>query len=347
MVRLAGALHHQAAGLEGSAVQLYDSARSVLAGLPPVVLRVDVARLRQELPATVTQAQSTPPDIPCTGRRPRGALLRFGALLALLLSGFLLARFSPLGGYLKPEILGGELEELSARGWAPWALIGLYVVLSPIGVPASALVVAGGFVFGTVLGGLYNVAGTFLGAAASFFLGRLLGRDFVAHVAGRRLARVERRLARLSFWALVRVRFLPVPFPLVNYGAALTGVPAGRFLAASALGLTPAVLLYTWFAAALARAAQGERGPLIAQLVAALAGVLLLSLLPPWLEARRKRRRLAELRTRRGRRPRRGAPVGIPLASAAGFGALDPALPGATEELTGDSAGPFRPPADR
>jgi len=179
------------------------------------------------------------------------------------------------------------------------------VLLCPVGVPASPLILAGGFVFGAVAGGLLNFVGTFLGATVSFFLGHLLGRDLVVHLVGDRLRPVEEMLNRRGFWNLARVRFLPIPFPVVNYGAALTGVKASVFLGATALGLAPAVLIYTWFAAALAKATGEERGTVLFQMALAVVGILLLSFLPPlirgWNRRRRYRRLKEERRSRRGR----------------------------------------------
>lgn len=227
-------------------------------------------------------------------------------LLTLLAVGFLALRLTPMAEYLDREHLVQTLEGMRQTSWAPLVLLGLYALLCPVGLPATPLVFAGGFVFGTLLGGVYNFLGTFLGAAASYGLGRALGRDFVIQLLGDTLRPMERRLARLGFWALARIRFLPIPFPLVNYGAALTGIRPAVFLGSSALGLAPAILIYTWFAAALAEAAEGERGGLLLQLGAALFGVLLLTFIPAWLEGRRRRQRYerlkAERRTRRSRK---------------------------------------------
>lgn len=229
-------------------------------------------------------------------------MLRFLLLVALVAAALVLVRATPLAQYLEQQRMAAALAELRQTWWAPAVLLLLYAVLCPFGIPATPLVFAGGFVFGTFLGGFYNFLGTFLGAATSFGMGRVLGRDFVAHVAGERLRKVEKLLSRLGFWALARGRLMPIPFPVFNYGAALTGISTPRFLGSSAVGLLPAVVLYTWFAAALAQAAQGERGVLLLKLGGALGGLLLLTLLPPWLEGRKRRRRYQEVLEQRRRR---------------------------------------------
>lgn len=197
---------------------------------------------------------------------------------------------TPLGGYLQEERLKEILLRFQESWWAPLALIVLFLVLCPLGVPATPLLVAGGFVFGLGMGSLYNYVGCWLGAASSFALGRVLGRDLVHQLLGNKLQRVETLLEEVGFFGLVGVRFMPIPFPVVNYGAAMTSLSAVRFLGATALGLAPAVVIYTWFSSAVAAAAGGERGPLLAKLGFALAALFLLIFVPS-LILRRKRRK--------------------------------------------------------
>ena len=235
---------------------------------------------------------------------PRRVLLRFLLLPVLLAGGYAAVRWTPLAGYLSGPALAAAISRLRESWWAPALLVGGYLVLSPLGVPATPLMIAGGVVFGGVAGSFYNIAGVILGAAASYFLGRSLGRDFVRHVAGHRLRKVELAIGRRGFWNLVAVRFLPLPFPLVNYGAALAGVRPPLFLATTALGVTPTVTIYTFFFAAVAHAAAGHRGRIYLQLGTALALLLAVTLLPQLLRARRGKQRLVALREqRRQRRP--------------------------------------------
>lgn len=231
------------------------------------------------------------------------ALARFLLLVAVVAAAFAAVRWTPLGGFLEQQELAGLLARLRAAWWAPAALLGLYAALCPLGLPATPLVLAGGAVFGAGWGALWNWLGTVAGAATSYAFARGLGRDFVARITRGRLRRIERRLARTDFWSLVAVRFVPLPFPLVNFAAALAGVPAGRFLAASAVGLAPSVAVLTAFATALIRVAGDESGAAaVAPALAIGLALFLLTFLPRWWLARRRRRRYRELvAARRGR----------------------------------------------
>jgi uncharacterized membrane protein YdjX (TVP38/TMEM64 family) len=241
-----------------------------------------------------------PPSAPA--RLPWAKVARFALFLALVLGAAAAFRFTPLGQYLDQERLLALFEELRSAWWTPLALLGLYLLLTPLGLPVSPLMFAGGIVFGVVWGGALNVVGTLSGAFLSYWLARALGRDLVHHLVGDRLTRVEKTLSRKGFWPMVRVRFLPIPFPVINYGAALAGVPFPLFALTSILGLVPSVTVYTYFFATLFRAAQGDRRGVILQLVVALVGILLLSFLPTVVRGRKRRQRYRELTEARRRR---------------------------------------------
>jgi len=220
------------------------------------------------------------------------ALLRFLLLAAVVIVGFSLVRFSPLSAFFTREAVLELLNQLRSSWWAPLALIGMFLVLSPLGLPATPLIFAGGAVFGLAWGGLYNFLGCFGGAAVSFLLARALGRDLIVHLAGReRLDKVEKLLSRHGFWALVRIRFIPVPFPIVNFGSALAGVPLRTFLGSSALGLLPAILIYTYFISMLVETATGPSAQHIRNLLMAIGLSLLITLLPTAWKMIQKRRR--------------------------------------------------------
>jgi phospholipase D1/2 len=242
-------------------------------------------------------------------RVPRRLLVRFLLLPALLVGVFAAVHWTPLDGYLSGPALNTAIDRLRQSWWAPALLVGSYLLLSPLGVPATPLMIVGGVVFGGAAGSLYNFAGVIMGGAASYFLGRGLGRDFVRHVAGHRLRKVELAIGRRGFWNLVAVRFLPLPFPLVNYGAALAGVRPPLFLATTAIGVAPTVTIYTFFIAAVAHAAAGRHGDMykeisaqLPRLIVPISLLVLVTLLPQWLRARRRKQRLAALLEKRRRR---------------------------------------------
>ncbi|PSL51725.1 putative membrane protein YdjX (TVP38/TMEM64 family) [Saccharothrix carnea] len=127
----------------------------------------------------------------------------------------------------------------------------VFVVVAAAGsvalVPKPLLSVAGGVVFGPVVGTVVVVAGVTIGAVASFAVARRLGREVVRPRSARgRVARVDRMLERRGLPAVIALRLLPVvPFGLVNYVAGLSGLRVGAFVLGTAVGVVPATLVYT------------------------------------------------------------------------------------------------------
>lgn len=219
---------------------------------------------------------------------PRRVLLRLGLLLGVLAAGFLLLKFTSLGEWLDRDRLSSLLGEVRARWWSPIALVGLFAVVSPLGLPISPVMLTGGLVFGFP-GILWNIVGACLGAVLSFALGRVLGADLLTHLFGPRFVEIEKWIEKNGFWALVRLRLLPVPFPFINYGAALARVTWPVFLGSTALGLIPSVTIYSYFGAALVKAVEGDRSGLLMQLGSAVVLLLALSFLPGWWQRRKAR----------------------------------------------------------
>jgi uncharacterized membrane protein YdjX (TVP38/TMEM64 family) len=238
---------------------------------------------------------------------PRRLLFRFGLLVVLVVGGFVALKLSPLGSHLNQEDLLAYFKKIQASPWAPAALVLAYVILSPMGLPASPLMVTGAILFGVGWGAVWNIVGTVAGGTVTYFLGRLLGRDFVAHFAGKRLKRIEQQIAKRGFWGLVGIRFLPIPFAVVNYTAALVGIPPGLFLTTMTLGLILPNILYTYATNAVYHAAGGARSQLYLNVVLAFALLAGLMFLPQVIVGRKRKRRLAEIRERR--RGRDGAGV--------------------------------------
>jgi uncharacterized membrane protein YdjX (TVP38/TMEM64 family) len=230
---------------------------------------------------------------------PRRAIVRFLLLAVLVGAGFAVLRFTPLRDQLTREALASTLAGLRDAWWSPLALGGLYLLLAPLGLPMSPLVFAGGAVFGFARGAVYNLGGLFVGAVASFLLARTLGHELIAHYLGERLKKVERMVSRQGFWALVRLRLLPLPFALVNYGMAFAGVRLPAFLLSTAIGLVPVTLLYSWVAASIAGAAAGDRGEMARNALLAIAALAIASLLPNLVTGWKRRQRYRGIRAGR------------------------------------------------
>ncbi|MBZ0112658.1 MAG: TVP38/TMEM64 family protein [Thermoanaerobaculia bacterium] len=292
------------------AEESFDQTRSKLQALPRSVLGVDIDLLRVTLRVPADELAESPPPILAATRFPPGTL-RFAAFIALLIATALIFRFTALHQYLDRQEIIRVLAAVRDSVWAPVALMASFILLAPLGLPISPLIMAGGVVFGTAKGSLFNYVGSVLGAGLSYQLARYLGRDFVVQIAGKRLKRVETMVSRYGFWSLAGIRLMPIPFPVANFGMALAGVRLPTFVASTAVGLTPGVLMYTYLATVLAAAAEGSSENGGARALEVVVAILLFSLvgLTPTLLLRRKRQlRYRKIRRRRQRRPTRRAP---------------------------------------
>ena len=235
-------------------------------------------------------------------RIPRKLWVRLAIFVGLLVLGFVLIRFTPLGGLFTEERMRAVIGEIRQLWWAPLLLVGLYVILAPMGLPMTPLLLAGA-VFGPLLGAVYNTLGLFLGGTASFHVARFLGRDFVEHLAGKKLRRAERLFERSGFWPLVQTRFVPFPFAVVNFGAGLAGVKPPLFYVTSVVGLIPATTLHTFFMAKLIEVeSAGQAGFLGGIYVGTFALFNLVISIPSIRQTIRRRRLYRELVERRAAR---------------------------------------------
>lgn len=226
---------------------------------------------------------------------------KFLLVALLVIAGLIALLFTPLSDYFTEQGLMALLASLRDAWWTPLVIIGLLIIASPVGIPTTPLLL-GGAAFGVWLGSFYNTVGLILGAALSYELARFLGRDFVTAVTGDRTRGIEQRFRRFAFWPLVQLNFMPLPFPVLNFGAALSGVPRPLFLAAMTVGLIPSTVLHTFFMHELVAADWDARGLLLALYIAAF---LLFNIVTgyPWIRQQRRRRHTYKhLKSLRGRR---------------------------------------------
>ncbi|MGH7548355.1 MAG: VTT domain-containing protein [Gemmatimonadales bacterium] len=183
--------------------------------------------------------------------RARG-VLKLAALIGLLVVAAIVLRASPARDLLTPQGVGRLIERLRGSWWAPFVFVVAYVAACGLAFSGTLLTLAGGAVFGFWWGALLNTIGANLGAWAAFWLARVLGREGLKGLLGRRLAGLDRVAQQSGFAWLTRLRLIPiVPFNLLNFASGLTALPWRTYAAATAVGILPGTLVYTFFADAL------------------------------------------------------------------------------------------------
>ena len=121
-----------------------------------------------------------------------------------------------------------------------------YCLQTALSLPGAAIfTLAGGFLFGTVLGTLYVNVGATSGAVLAFLTARYLFRDGVERRFGKKLDAIQRGFHRNAFNYLLTLRLIPLfPFFLVNLAAGITRIRLATYVVATAIGIIPASIVY-------------------------------------------------------------------------------------------------------
>jgi len=161
--------------------------------------------------------------------------------------------FKTLGGGISFDALvrhRSAIDTFVAEHWlqAIFAYLAIYIVTVAVSLPGAAfLTVAGGFLFGLVLGASLAVLGATVGATLVFLAARTALGEPLLRWAGPRANQLAREFREEAFRYLLFLRLVPLfPFFLVNLVPAFAGVRLGPFVAATALGIIPAAVVFAF-----------------------------------------------------------------------------------------------------
>jgi uncharacterized membrane protein YdjX (TVP38/TMEM64 family) len=109
------------------------------------------------------------------------------------------------------------------------------------------LTTIGAAIFGAYWGFLYVLAGAIMGAAAAFYIGRYLGRDFATSIIGDKLKRYDEAIERNGFATVLYLRLIYFPFTPMNFGMGLTRVRFWDYFWGTVLGIIAGTFIITFF----------------------------------------------------------------------------------------------------
>jgi uncharacterized membrane protein YdjX (TVP38/TMEM64 family) len=157
--------------------------------------------------------------------------------------------------------------------------IGAYVVACVALIPAIALTLAAGALFGFARASVVVITGATLGATAAFLLGRTVLRRYVERriASNQRMAAIDQAIARdgTKLMLLMRLSGFP-PFTWTNYALSLSGVKLLPYVLTTFFGIIPGTLAFVYAGAAGASALTG-RGNRITLIVTAVGAVLVIA----------------------------------------------------------------------
>lgn len=210
----------------------------------------------------------------------RTTLIRAGVIAALITTAIVAAQYREA---LDAEALTSLLDGLGT--WAPVAFIALFAVATVAFLPGMVFALAGGAMFGPVLGTLYNLTGATIGAVLAFLAARYVASGWVREKVGPKLERIVRGVEDEGWRFVAFTRLVPLfPFNLLNYALGLTRIPLPHYAIATALCMVPGALAYTYLGYAGREAAAGSETAIRNGLIAL--GLLAVALFLPRLVKR-------------------------------------------------------------
>lgn len=192
-----------------------------------------------------------------THRRPI-PYLRLG-LFALLLA-MAIGIFIAYGRHISLQSLAEHRMALKALVFENYALaliayIVTYILAVILMFPtAMVFTLAGGFLFGWAVGAAVTLVAATSGATIAFLLARTTLGETFAQRSGRWLCKLQTGFQKDAFSYLLFLRLVPAfPFWVMNLAPAVLGMRLRDFIAATALGIVPGTLAFSFVGSGLGK----------------------------------------------------------------------------------------------
>ncbi len=141
------------------------------------------------------------------------------------------------------------IESIQQNPFAPILFIGIYALAVTMLIPALALTLLGGTLFGFWWGLIYVIIASNIGCHMSYFLARALGRDFVMKFIkeGSFIDSATTKAKENGFIFMMYVRLIPLfPFGVVNYLSGIVNIKYRDYALATFIGMIPGSAVYTY-----------------------------------------------------------------------------------------------------
>ena len=164
-------------------------------------------------------------------------------------------------------IYRGQVDAAALEQWVqdaglvgPLVFMGIYAIATVLFLPGSVLTLAGGALFGPVMGTFYNLTGATIGAVLAFIVARYLASDWVEQKTGGKLKQLKQGVEGEGWRFVAFVRLVPLfPFNLLNYALGLTKIRLSHYLIATYIFMLPGAIAYTYLGYAGREAIAGDK----------------------------------------------------------------------------------------
>jgi len=198
------------------------------------------------------------PEIKMSKKRSfsvRKALYILGGFVGAAIVLALLWTHTPLADWVTREnasLLAGWFAE---RWWAPLLVVLAYTPASFIMFPRWIITMTAVLAFGPWHGLVYAFAGVIIAGICTFLPGRMVSRDTIRRLAGKRLKPLTHFTERKGLVAVTILRLMPIaPFPIVNLVMGAMRVKLWHFVVGTIIGMMPGMLAATVLSEQLAAA---------------------------------------------------------------------------------------------
>jgi phosphatidylserine/phosphatidylglycerophosphate/cardiolipin synthase-like enzyme len=181
-----------------------------------------------------------------TRRKDIARLLKLAGVAAALLALVLAWSYTPLARFADPEVLVPALAGARDEWWIYPLLLVAYVIGGLLLFPLTVLLAVTGMILGPIAGFVTALACGLASAWAGYVVGRWAGAESIRNISARAFRTIRRGLQRQGVITVAAVRMVPVaPFTVVNMVMGAAGVRLRAYLAGTAIGLVPGVLVLT------------------------------------------------------------------------------------------------------
>jgi len=186
-----------------------------------------------------------------TGKSKSGTLstrLIIGGLVAFGIFAFV---YFDLGQYLSLSYIKASQERFQTLYQTHQLAViavymGIYIVVAALSLPGAAvLTLAGGALFGLVIGSVVVSFASTIGATLAALVSRFILREWVQNKFGDKLTAINDGIAREGAFYLFSLRLVPVfPFFIINLLMGLTRMRLATFFWVSQIGMLPGTVVY-------------------------------------------------------------------------------------------------------
>jgi len=182
-------------------------------------------------------------------KNQRSFFLKIWPIYALI-SGLLFALYQGWDQYLTPSSLGLYAMDLNIlvenNFWLTFSgFIVIYILSTVFMIPASALTITGGFLFGTILGVPTTVLSATAGACILFMLTKYSFSNALQNTAAPFLKKMENGFKENPLSYLFSLRLIPLfPFAVVNIAPAILGAKFSHYFISTLFGIIPGTVAY-------------------------------------------------------------------------------------------------------